>query len=379
MSWAYAVIFAWSVGMPASVTPAAPPMPRPEQIMAVPPELHAQLQQQVIAAGGSERMRLERLAEFLFRKSGLGMEYSADATLTVEQAYRTRKANCLTFTLLTVALARESGLQAYAQELDDIVAGRVDDDIVYRFNHVNAGFTIGHSRFTIDVARDLVKARGPPKPISDQRLLALYYNNRAAELLAAASPAAAVAVHGHGAATGPGLCQRLGQCRCAAPTPGRPAGGRTRLPEGAGARPGQYERAAQPDDALPGHGATRRAAPSMRSAWRMSGRKIPTCSSCRPRTRRSRAITRRPWSTTAGPSAFMTATRVSIAGWPTRIGNSARSAPRARPWIGPTRSVPAPETEWRRRTVRWTGHHASLPLTPRAQMLPRTSGLTSLK
>jgi Flp pilus assembly protein TadD len=201
VTWAYAAILAWSVAMPApatsvapapSVTPAVSPMPRPEQVMAVPPELRAQLQQQVIDAGDSGRSRLERLVGFLFQKPGLGMEYSADATLTVEQAYRTRKANCLTFTLLTVALARESGLQAYGQELDDIVAWRVGDDIVYRFNHVNAGISIGRSRLTVDVARDLVMARTPPKPISDQRLLALYYSNRAAELLVDASPAAAV-------------------------------------------------------------------------------------------------------------------------------------------------------------------------------------------
>ncbi len=201
VTWAYAAILAWSVAMPApatsvaplpSVTPAVSPMPRPEQVMAVPPELHAQLQQQVIDAGGSGRSRLERLVGFLFQKSGLGMEYSADATLTIEQAYRTRKANCLTFTLLTVALARESGLQAYGQELDDIVAWRVGDDIIYRFNHVNAGITIGRSRLTVDVAQDRVMARNPPQPISDQRLLALYYNNRAAELLVGASPAAAV-------------------------------------------------------------------------------------------------------------------------------------------------------------------------------------------
>jgi tetratricopeptide (TPR) repeat protein len=117
------------------------------------------------------------------------MQYSADATLTVEQAYRTRKANCLTFTLLTVALARESGLQAHGQELDDIVAWRVDDDIIYGFNHVNAGISIGRTRFTMDVARDEVMARNAPAPVSDQRLLALYYTNRAAELLAGAAPA----------------------------------------------------------------------------------------------------------------------------------------------------------------------------------------------
>ncbi|MET4570957.1 tetratricopeptide repeat protein [Rhodanobacter soli] len=203
VTWAYAAILAWSVAMPApatsvapvdSVTAAAPavsPMPRPEQVMAVPPELRAQLQQQVIDASGSGRSRLERLVGFLFQKSGLGMEYSADATLTIEQAYRTRKANCLTFTLLTVALAHESGLQAYGQELDDVVAWRVGDDIVYRFNHVNAGIAIGRSRLTVDVARDLVMSHKPPQRISDQHLLALYYNNRAAELLAGASPAAA--------------------------------------------------------------------------------------------------------------------------------------------------------------------------------------------
>ncbi len=203
VTWAYAAILAWWVAMPAAVTSVAPvpaaapvtpavsPMPRPEQVMAVPPELRAQLQQQVIDAGGSGRSRLERLVGFLFQKSGLGMTYSDEATLTVEQAYRTRQANCLTFTLLTVALARESGLQAYGQELDNIVAWRVDDDIIYRFNHANAGISIGHTRFTVDVARDQVMSRDPPEPISDQRLLALYYNNRAAELLAGATPAAA--------------------------------------------------------------------------------------------------------------------------------------------------------------------------------------------
>lgn len=188
---AYAAILAWSVAVPAAVVPAVPPMPPPEQVMAVPAELHAQLQQQVIDGGGSARDRLDRLMGFLFQKSGLGMEYSVDATLTVEQAYRARKANCLTFTLLTVALARESGLQAYAQELDDILVWRVGDDIVFRFNHVNAGITAGRTRFTVDVASNEVKARDPPKPIPDQRLLALYYNNRAAELLAGASPAVA--------------------------------------------------------------------------------------------------------------------------------------------------------------------------------------------
>lgn len=159
--------------------------------MAVPPELRERLQQQVIDAGGSRRSRLERLVDFMFQKSGLGMQYAADATSTVGQAYRTREANCLTFTLLTVALARESGLNAYGQEIDETLAWREEDGTVYRTNHVNAGITIGEMRFTVDVARDSVIARHLPTSIPDQRLLALYYNNRAAELMTSASPAAA--------------------------------------------------------------------------------------------------------------------------------------------------------------------------------------------
>ncbi|MCW8808250.1 MAG: tetratricopeptide repeat protein [Rhodanobacter sp.] len=191
VTWVFAAVLAFSTATPTPVAVAEAEMPRPEQIMEVPPELHAQLQQEVIGAGGSRRARLERLVDFMFQKSGLGMQYAADATSTVEQAYRTRKANCLTFTLLTVALARASGLLAYGQEVDGVLTWREEDSTVYRTNHVNAGIAIGKMRFTVDVARDSVIARHPPKSIPDRRLLALYYNNRAVELMASASPAAA--------------------------------------------------------------------------------------------------------------------------------------------------------------------------------------------
>lgn len=191
LAYAALLAVASTVAPSAPVTPVLPAMPRPEQVMALPPELRTQLQAQVIDGGGSRRSRLERLAGFLFKKTGLGMEYAVDATYTVEQAYRTRKANCLTFTLLTVALAREAGLDAYGQELLDVVSWRAEQDVVYGFNHVNAGILIGQSHYTIDVARDLLTARSPPQRITDKRLLALYYNNRAAELLVGVMPSVA--------------------------------------------------------------------------------------------------------------------------------------------------------------------------------------------
>ncbi len=188
MTWLFAGVLALSTTAPAPVLLTDLQVPRPEQVMAVSPELRTQLRRQVIRAGDSPALRLQRLVDFLFQDSGLGMQYAADASLTVEQAYRAREANCLTFTLMTVALAREIGLRAYGQEIEGALAWRENGNLVYRTNHVNAGIRIGAGRFTVDVARDSVLARHPPTSISDQRLLALYYNNRAAELLAGPSP-----------------------------------------------------------------------------------------------------------------------------------------------------------------------------------------------
>lgn len=158
--------------------------PHPEQVLAVPDALRRQFHAQVIARGGPPAERLDRLVHFLFEPGGLGMAYREDATYTVAQAYETRQANCLTFTLLAVALAREAGLDAYGQQIEETLAWRQEANTIYRTNHVNAGVRIRQRRLTLDVASDLIIARAPPLPIRDERLLAHYYNNRAAELMA---------------------------------------------------------------------------------------------------------------------------------------------------------------------------------------------------
>ena len=156
-----------------------------EQIMQVPPELSRLFREQV-----RDRSRLARseglqdLADFLFKPEGLGLRYRHDASHSVAEVYASREANCLGFTLLVVALAREAGLEAYAQEIRDTLTWRREGETVFRTQHINAGIRLGVRRFTIDVAADEVLARDPPEPISDARLLAHYYNNHAAERLA---------------------------------------------------------------------------------------------------------------------------------------------------------------------------------------------------
>lgn len=166
--------------------------PTPDQIMAIPEELRDLLKTRVESRVGPYERRMDRLLALLFEADGLGIEYAHDATHTVAEAYRTRKANCLTFTLLTVALARELGATAYGQEIDRTLSWSTGGDNIFVQNmHVNAGLETGSRRFTIDVATNQLLVRSAPRRVADTRLLSLYYSNRASELMLAGRDAEA--------------------------------------------------------------------------------------------------------------------------------------------------------------------------------------------
>lgn len=166
------------------VLPEAPP-PTSEQVMAVPVQLQEQLQAEVIGPASSDLDRMQRLVRFMGDgEHGLGLEYRDDATYTVVEAQQKRQANCVTYTLVFLALARIAGLEAYPQEIEQTLSWQQRDGIVYRSNHVNARARAGSGRYTIDVGSEYLIARRPAKPISLQRALAQYYNNRAAMLMA---------------------------------------------------------------------------------------------------------------------------------------------------------------------------------------------------
>jgi len=170
---------------PVAPPPSSAQPPTPAEIMALPDPLRQQFHARVLSTPRGSEQRLRRMVEFLFSPDDLGMSYDIDANHTIAEAYATRKANCLSFTLLAIALAREAGLQAYGQQIDETLAWRQEQDTLYRTHHVNAGVLIQHRQLTVDVAWDQVIARKPPRRISDTRLLVHYYNNRAADLLEA--------------------------------------------------------------------------------------------------------------------------------------------------------------------------------------------------
>ncbi|MBB5014231.1 transglutaminase-like domain-containing protein [Rehaibacterium terrae] len=158
--------------------------PDREQVFAVPAELRERVQTQVVERARTPEQRLQLLIEFMFAPDGMALEYDLQTTLSVEETWRLRRGNCLSFTLAFVTLARAVGVEAYAQEVDQVLAWIEQDGTIFHSGHINAGVRIQGRRYTVDFDRSVVATRGRPRIVDDHRALAHLYNNRGAELLA---------------------------------------------------------------------------------------------------------------------------------------------------------------------------------------------------
>lgn len=179
----------------ATATAAVEMPPPPAEVMAIPEGLREAFRARVLDTTYSPEMRLRRMVDFMFDKDGLDLKYKADATNSVAESYRTRQVNCLSFTLLAVALAREAGLKAQGQQIDRVLAWSLVDDVVMQSMHANAVVTVKDRNLQVKDGRDFVLdiASGALYTqdfivhgfkVEDKRLLASFYGNRAMELLA---------------------------------------------------------------------------------------------------------------------------------------------------------------------------------------------------
>src|SRR3546814_466287 len=76
--------------------------------MALPDQLRAELQALGLNHGMDELVRVKRLYEFMVSDEGLGLRYVEQPTYGIAESYRQRKVNCLSFTMMFIALDRKS-------------------------------------------------------------------------------------------------------------------------------------------------------------------------------------------------------------------------------------------------------------------------------
>lgn len=156
----------------------------PAEVIRVPDELRALLEQKVIKTSRLPEDRLNRLVDFMFKPGGMELKYD-DTTRTVEQTFNDRKGNCLAFTQIFIELARLAGLEAEMQESENVLISSSDLETLVYTGHVSAAVTIMRRKHEVQFDPNNPIVKGTTNIISRERAVAHYYNNLGAELMAA--------------------------------------------------------------------------------------------------------------------------------------------------------------------------------------------------
>lgn len=139
--------------------------------------------------------RQQALMEAMYDRNLLKLEYDGGITRNARQAFQARSGNCLSLVILTAALAQHLSLPVTFQsvEVEDswsrsqglmFVAGHVNLVIGERLLDRGRGFGTSFN-MTVDFLAPQDLRRRHVTPVNEQRVLAMYFNNRAAETLAA--------------------------------------------------------------------------------------------------------------------------------------------------------------------------------------------------
>ena len=115
----------------------------------------------------------------------LDFTYDPRVTLTAKEAFRTRRGNCLTFSNLFVAMAREAGLDAWYREVEIPPEWSSVDDTLLVSKHINSATQDRGNEYVVDVSRRKEAQHQRHRRLSDQEARAQLYNNLGADALIA--------------------------------------------------------------------------------------------------------------------------------------------------------------------------------------------------
>jgi Flp pilus assembly protein TadD len=155
----------------------------PVEVWALDDEMRAFVAAQVGDAD-APRLKLQRLLEGMQRSGLFELDYAIADTTTARTTFHERRGNCLSFTILFVALAREAGIDVRYRLVDMPPVWSTETDFVVLRQHVNTvARTAFHEDFVIDFNAIEVGGRYDTREIDDREVLALFYNNLGAEAL----------------------------------------------------------------------------------------------------------------------------------------------------------------------------------------------------
>jgi Flp pilus assembly protein TadD len=113
----------------------------------------------------------------------LDFDYDPQVTLPADQTFEQGVGNCLSFSSMFIAMAREAGLSAYFQEVEIQPIWQNVDDNLLASKHVNAVVYNNLNTYTVDVSRRKTREVEQTRRLSDTEADAQYYNNLGVDAL----------------------------------------------------------------------------------------------------------------------------------------------------------------------------------------------------
>jgi len=148
---------------------------------------------------GSVQDTRRALFDALYTRDQLKLEYDSAMTRNAAQTFDARAGNCLSLVIMTAALARELNFTVQFQQIYMDESWSRSGNLYFASNHVNLvlgkkrtsyldGYQVNNANaLTVDFIPIPPKARETARLLEEPTIVAMYLNNRAAELLSAGS------------------------------------------------------------------------------------------------------------------------------------------------------------------------------------------------
>ncbi len=131
--------------------------------------------------------KLRRLSRLLSPAGARPIAEDLERTLTAGEVFRDRRANCVGYANLFVALSRELGVTTYFALVEELPGARArlrpDDGLAVREGHLAAAWGAAGDMLVFDLGGESDGRRLRARPIDDLTAIAVYYSNRGIEML----------------------------------------------------------------------------------------------------------------------------------------------------------------------------------------------------
>lgn len=131
------------------------------------------------------RDKVSALLSAVIGPASMGIRYNPSASFTPRETFARREANCLSFTLMMVAMLRHIGIDARFNDVNvPLLSDLRDESTLVFYKHINAivQFSELH-RAVLDLNMQEYDTSYIQEEITDNAAVAQYYNNRAMEIL----------------------------------------------------------------------------------------------------------------------------------------------------------------------------------------------------